>query len=161
MNEEKILLFKEYFEYSNGRIFWKKSSGTRGVKGTEAGKLRKDGYYDVGLKGKYYLVHRIIFSLHHDILPEIVDHINRCVSDNRIENLRASDNCKNAWNSGINTNNTSGAKGIRKTKNYKYEARVAVNKITIQVGTFETLEEAKFALEKVRQKEHEDYACNG
>ena len=158
---EVIDLFREYFEYSDGKIFWKKSSGTRGVKGTEAGKLRKDGYYDVGLKGKVYLVHRIVYALHHNNLPEVIDHINRCPSDNRIDNLRDANYSKNNWNSRRSINNTSGVKGIRKTKNNKYEARVAVNKLTIQVGTFETLEEAKIALEKVRQKEHEGYACNG
>lgn len=161
MNNEMINLFKEYFEYSNGKIFWKQSSGTRGIKGTEAGKLRKDGYYDVGLKGKYYLVHRIIYALHHNDLPEIVDHVNRIPSDNRIENLRAADWSENTWNSGISTINSSGVKGIRKTKNNKYEARIAVYRKTIQVGTFETLNEAQIALEKVRQKEHEEYACNG
>lgn len=160
MNNE-IELFKEYFSYDNGCLIWKKTSGPRGIKGCIAGKKRKDNYYDVGLKGKYYLVHRIVFAIHHGYLPEVVDHINRDVSDNRIENLRPANSSKNAWNSKISSSNTSGVKGIRITKNNKYEARIAVKGVTIQVGTFESLEEARITLEKIRQKEHEEYACNG
>lgn len=160
MNNE-IELFKEFFEYKDGTLIWRKTSGTRGLKGSVAGKKRKDGYYDVGLKGKYYLVHRIIYALHNNYLPEIVDHINRDVSDNRIENLRESDYNKNIWNSGISTSNKSGVKGIRKTKNNKYEARIAINGKTIQVGTFESIDVAKAALQLVRQKEHGEHACDG
>ena len=158
---DTLKMFKEYFEYDNGFLIWKKRSGTRGLTGTRAGKLRKDGYFDVGLKGKYYLVHRIVYALHYGILPEAVDHVNRNRSDNRIENLRSSDFCKNAWNSTISKSNSTGVKGVRLTYNGKFEARVAVKGNTIQVGTFRTLEEASEALDTIRQKEHGEYACNG
>lgn len=160
MNNE-IELFREFFEYKDGLLIWRKTSGTRGLKGSVAGKKRKDGYFDVGLKGKYYLVHRIIYALHHNELPKIVDHINRNISDNRIENLRKSDYNKNIWNSGISTSNTSGVKGVRKTKNNKYEARIAIKGRTIQVGTFESIDAAQSAIELIRQKEHGEYACHG
>jgi hypothetical protein len=160
--EDKLIsLFKEYFSYNSGKLYWKIDSGTRGRKGTLAGKQRLDGYFDVGLKGKYYLVHRIIYALHHGSLPKIVDHVNRIPFDNRIENLRASDYNKNIWNSGISSANSTGVKGVRLTKNDKYEARLAVNNKTIQVGTFETLQEAEDALCRIRQKEHGEYSCNG
>ena len=161
MNKELIELFREYFDYADGRLIWIKSSGTRGLKGHFAGKLRKDGYYDVGLKGKYYLVHRVIYALHNNELPDVVDHINRQPFDNRIENLRAADFIKNAHNSKRNVKNSLGVKGVRKTKNNKYEARIATNGVTIQVGTFDTLKGAAEALKKVRQKEHEEFACDG
>lgn len=156
-----VELFKEYFEYKDGFLIWAKTSGTRGIKGTKAGKIRKDGYYDVGLKGKYYLVHRIIFALHNGYIPEVIDHINRDPSDNRIENLREVNYSQNAFNSKISKNNTTGVKGIRLTKNNKYEARVAVNKITTQIGTFETLMEAQEAIKVFREKEHGEYSCHG
>ena len=159
--QDSLEMFKEYFEYRDGFLIWKKRSGTRGLAGTRAGKLRKDGYFDVGLKGKYYLVHRIVYALHYGIFPEVVDHVNRDRSDNRVENLRSADSCKNAWNSTISTSNTTGVKGVRRTYNGKFEARVAVKGNTIQVGTFNTLEEASDALDKIRQKEHGEYACSG
>lgn len=158
---EDIELFKEYFYYDDGYIFWKKTSGTRGLKGSRAGKLRKDGYFDVGLKGKYYLVHRIIFALHYNYLPQMIDHVNRNRADNRIENLREADYSTNVWNSSISSYNSTGIKGIRKTSSGKFEARIAVRGKTIQVGTFDTIEEASSRLNEVREKEHGEYACKG
>lgn len=61
--KNEIEMFKKYFEYNEGYLYWRNRSGTRGRVGTVAGKLRKDGYFDVGLKGKYYLIHRIVFCL--------------------------------------------------------------------------------------------------
>lgn len=153
--------FNTYFYYFDGDLYWKRTVGTRGIKGNRAGKLRKDGYYDVGLQRKLYLVHRIIYCLHHKTLPEVVDHINRNPSDNRIENLRSANFSLNAWNSGISKNNTSGVKGIRKTSNGKYEARVAKNGETFHVGTFNSLEEASKALQEIREKVHDCFTCHG
>lgn len=156
--------FKDTFEYVDGHLYWKITKGTRAIKGSKAGKLRKDGYYDVGLDGKYYLIHRIVYALHYNKLPEIIDHIDRNRSNNKIENLRESDVNYNVWNSSISSANTTGVKGIRKVKrgNYEaFEARVAIKSKTIQVGTFKTLEEAKSAIQIKREELHQEYACNG
>lgn len=159
--KNEIEMFKKYFEYNEGYLYWRNRSGTRGRVGTVAGKLRKDGYFDVGLKGKYYLIHRIVFALHFGFLPKMIDHINRDRSDNRVENLREIEYSSNNWNSGISSSNTTGVKGIRITRTGKFEARLAVKGKTIQVGTFSTLDEATSELKKVREKEHGEYACNG
>lgn len=160
MNNE-IELFKEYFYYSDGALFWKKDAGARAKKGKTAGKLRKDGYYDVGLKGKYYLVHRIVFALTYGYLPACVDHIDRNPSNNLISNLRDSDYSNNVWNSGISKSNSTGIKGIRVARNGKFEARVAANGVTYQVGTFDNIEEAASELKKFRANLHKNFACNG
>jgi len=153
--------FSEYFYYKDGFIYWKKTTGARSKQNTRAGKLRKDGYYDVGLNKKLYLIHRIVYCLHYKHLPKIVDHINRVRSDNRVENLREADYNENTWNSGISVNNNTGVKGVRKTYNGKYEARVAKGGVTFQVGTFSSLEEAKNAIHKIREKFHDEYSCHG
>lgn len=153
--------FNDYFEYTDGHIYWKVTLGTRAIKGNRAGKLRKDGYFDVGLKGKYYLVHRVIFYLVNGYLPEIVDHIDHNRSNNLINNLREADFCKNVWNSRKTSNEKSTShKGIRLTKNGKFEARIAKNNITYQVGTFPTLQEAIVAIKKVRRSLHCEFACD-
>lgn len=159
--DQTILMFREYFEYRDGQLFWKKTAGTRGIKGQQAGKLRKDGYYDVGLKGKYYLVHRVIFGLFNDYLPPFVDHVNHNPADNRIENLRASCHNTNIWNSRRRIQNSSGVKGVRLTKNGRFEARVAVFGVTKQVGTFSTLEQATAAIATAREALHGEFTCHG
>lgn len=160
MNNE-IELFREYFEYSEGKLFWKKMAGARARVGQQAGKFRKDGYFGVGLKGKEYLVHRIIFALEYGYLPECVDHIDRNPSNNLISNLRDSDYSSNVWNSGISKSNSTGIKGIRITYNGKFEARVAAKGVTYQVGTFDNIEEAASELKKFRANLHKNFACNG
>ncbi len=58
-------------------------------------------------------------------------------------------------------NNKTGVKGIRKTSNGKYEARVARKGKTFQVGTFNSLEEASKALQEFREKVHDCFTCHG
>ena len=54
-----------------------------------------------------------------------VDHINHNIYDNRKHNLRICSNMNNSWNSTIPMTNTSGHKGIHKSKNRpRYEAYV-------------------------------------
>ena len=72
--------------YDEGKLFWKVDLG-RGFKGKEAGTNHK-GYLRVCIKGKRYLVHRIIFFMHFGYMPEIVDHIDHDKRNNRPENLR-------------------------------------------------------------------------
>lgn len=70
--------------------------------GDPAGKLNRHKYWTVWLNGRGYLVHRIIFLLHHGKLTDglVIDHINRIRHDNRIENLRELSIGDNARNRG-------------------------------------------------------------
>lgn len=89
-------------------------------------------------KGKVYL-HRYIMKN-----PKgIVDHINHNTLDNRKENLRIVNNADNLRNGTVRANNTTGKSGVyfRKDRN-KYIARIKVNYETINLGSFDTLEEA-------------------
>lgn len=151
----------KYFTYVNGNLYWKITVGSRAIAENKAGKLRKDGYYDVGLCGKYYLIHRIVYLMHYNYLPSIIDHINRNRKDNRIENLRESDVNKNTWNSSTSLNNRLGIKGIRLTKTGKYEARVACAGKTYQVGTFSSISEAEKAIQQFRENIHGNFYCHG
>lgn len=79
-----------------------------------AGSLSKrDGYWRVCLKGKSYLVHRIVMYLLTKEMPDCVDHINGVRSDNQIENLRNVDNTLNVRNMSQYDNNTSGKCGVK------------------------------------------------
>lgn len=152
--------FRRCFEYKDGHLYWKTTIGTRAISGNKAGKSRKDGYIGVRLHGKEYLLHRVIFAVCNGYLPQVVDHQDHCRSNNKIENLRSADYSKNAHNSRISTKNSTGVKGVR-FKGNKFEARIAKNGITHQVGTFNTLVEAEIALVEYRKTLHDIFACHG
>jgi len=161
MSIDEFEMFKQEFDYKDGKLFWKTTRSPHVRAGKQAGYLRKDGYIGVLVHKKSYLVHRIIFALHHGFLPVFVDHRDRNRSNNHIENLRAADVNENTHNASLSKMNKTGVKGVREVRGGKFEARVAANGITLQVGTFSTLEEARIAIEEARVRLHKQFACNG
>lgn len=80
--------------------------------GQIAGSPHNCGYLQICIKRKKYLIHRLIWLYHYGQWPNQIDHINRNRSDNRIENLRECDYSQNHGNRSMQSNNTSGAKGV-------------------------------------------------
>lgn len=65
---------------------------------------RYDGYLQVSVAGKLYLVHRLVCEAFHGEYPEgksEVDHINRNRADNSTENLRWSTPSENSRNTSV------------------------------------------------------------
>jgi hypothetical protein len=60
---------KDLFEYKDGKLHWKVSRG-RQKAGSLAGATITDGYKQVSINKKRYLVHRIIFQMFHGYMPE-------------------------------------------------------------------------------------------
>ena len=92
------------------------------------------GYCSAFIDGKQVLMHRFLMGDE----GEVIDHINGDKLDNRRSNLRRATARQNTHNSRKPSNNTSGVKGVWKTRNNKYCAEVAGKKI----GYFNTAEEA-------------------
>lgn len=70
-------------------------------------------YWKVRIKGRSWLLHRVVFYLHNGYLPEIVDHIDQDKNNNHPDNLRdASYKGNNTVNSPIRLDNTSGFRGV-------------------------------------------------
>ena len=88
------------------------------------------------------LLHRFLLR---NILKEneIVDHINKDVSDNCLENLRIVTSRENVINASVSKNNTSGFIGVsyRKDKG-KFRAYIMINKKQITLGHYSNLEDA-------------------
>lgn len=105
------------------------------------------------LKGKYWSVNADGYAVtggkmffHKKVTnttSEIIDHINMNKLDNRKCNLRIADKKINSINRGLQSNNTTGYKGVYCDKRYgTWNARVTVSGKTILLGTFPTKEEA-------------------
>src|SRR5699024_683271 len=117
MSDDVLIEYiKDYFVYnSDGTI-------TRLDRKNSNGSYDKDGYLILKIKGKQYKAHRIIYAMHHGVMPnKEIDHINRIRDDNRIENLRLVDRKTNVRNSLLKPNKNTGVVGvyIDKTKGLK------------------------------------------
>lgn len=68
----------------------------------------------INIGGKGYRLHRVAYYMYHEKDPgaNLIDHINGNKLDNRIINLREVDNSKNQMNRKLNSNSTTGHKGI-------------------------------------------------
>jgi HNH endonuclease len=76
-----------------------------------------------------------------------VDHINGDTLDNRRSNLRVCDNSANQHNRGLQRNNRSGVKGVRRLgrKKKPWVASIRIRGRNIYLGTFATIEQAERA----------------
>ena len=79
----------KYFEYKDGKLFWKVSKKRIKV-GTEVGNKALTGYREFQCNGKRFYTHRFIWEMHYGKIPDglQIDHINGIRDDNRIENLQ-------------------------------------------------------------------------
>ena len=112
----------------------------------------KDGYlrinlYDDGVM-KTFTVHRLVACafINNPNDKECVDHIDNNRTNNHISNLRFATANENQHNRKLNSNNTSGIKGINWHKaNKKWRAQIRIDGIKIHIGYYENLEDAKIA----------------
>lgn len=103
------------------------------------------GYPQRRINGKGVTLHQFIWNLLGVKLNkgQMTDHINMDKLDNRLKNLRIVSSRENIINRPINSNNTSGYKGVTK---YRYSggwiAQITVNRESKYLGVFKTKEEA-------------------
>ena len=120
-------------------------------------------HYSFRYCGEIYDVckHVLVYFVNTGELPEVVDHEDGNTYNNEFSNLRAATQLQNSHNRKINSNNTTGVKGVS-MKYDKYVARLRVGdgKRTT-VGTFNSLEEADRALRVARDKHHGAFAKHG
>jgi hypothetical protein len=146
-------ILDQIFEYRDGDLYWKP---------VKAGTVDGSGYLQIGIKGKYYKNHRLIFLMHHGYLPELIDHADGDRQNNKIGNLREATRSQNNYNKKINKSNKSGVKGVSwRPEANKWRARIYVERKVIMLGMFDSIDDAKKAIEKARKIHHKDFAKNG
>lgn len=111
------------------------------------------GYQAGYVSGQMCLAHRVAWALHYGEDPSFeIDHINGCATDNRIDNLRASDPLTNNRNLARPRNNTSGTVGVAFIPG-RWRATITVDNRAIHLGYFETEAEA-IAARKAAEREY-------
>ena len=87
-----------------------------------------------------------------------VDHVNHNRLDNRKSNLRVCSRSQNNYNRRINSNNTSGYKGVTWNKGCaRWQAQMRINGVLKNLGYFETSEEANIAYQEASKINHGEY----
>lgn len=100
------------------------------------------------------LMHRLILGNP----PGDSDHWDGDGLNNRRSNLRPATRSQNVANSGVPKHNTSGFKGVQRTRSGRWHARIRLNSHWHCLGTFDTPEEAARAYDTRAQQEFGDFA---
>lgn len=117
------------------------------------------GYAHRRFKGEHGYVsmkmHRFILNVPKGME---VDHINGDGLDNRRTNMRICTHAQNVKNASVRKDNTSGVKGVNWNKRQKkWVARINLNK-RIQLGSFDTFDDAKEAYNRAAEYYYKDFA---
>ena len=153
MVEVKVLPL-HYNPYT-GEMYW--THRAKRNKGRLAGTTTKDGYRAINLSGRQTYLHQIAWAMYHGRWPDLpLDHRNRVKSDNRISNLRLASYTANASN--VETKTSQPYRGIWSyDKGKTYYARIKHHGKQIQVGPFQTPEEARDEYERLATKYKGEY----
>lgn len=116
--------------------------------GDTVGNQSSNGYIEVSVGDIKFQAHKLAWYFVHGVYPDFyLDHVNGDKTDNRIENLRESSPLINMRNRGKNKNNSTGFNGVYVAASGRFRARIKINGKLINIGTFDTAEEASEARE--------------
>jgi len=142
MNYKKFEDYENYIIFKTGKIFSLIKNGFKNPYTSETGYLTFD-LYNNG-KSEKLMTHRLIglLFIHNPENKSTVDHINRNILDNRIENLRWATRAEQNHNQNLRKDNTSGFKGVT----YQEERKRWVARLTVKgkphIKRFKSKEEA-------------------
>lgn len=147
-------------------LSWKFNLTNRVKIGDPAGSLHKvTGYYKIGISGKIYFNHKIIYCLANniepiDLLNFEIDHRDRNKKNNSSNNLRITTINQNRANTINRKNNTTGFKGVYWNKiAKKYLASIRYNSKLIYLGYFNNKIDAAKSYNKKALELFGEYAC--
>jgi len=104
------------------------------------------GYRHGAVDGRNLQAHRAIWEMVSGRTPDMIDHINGDITDNRLCNLREATPTLNSSNRKIALNNKSGVIGVCWHAGRKcWQAQISMNGKQHNLGQFKTKEEAKAA----------------
>jgi hypothetical protein len=153
------------YEPDTGKLFWlpratgeldtmgrsKDTKWNSRHAGKEAGALSPVGRRVLGVYGKTYCAHRVIWFLVHGEWPVEIDHINGDPSDNRLVNLRSVTGAENCKNRPKLPNRSSKYLGVSVHKKGRWQATCTVNGKQIYGGLYASEDEAAAKAAQMRR----------
>ena len=151
--EHSVLLRVLSYDPTTG-LFTRFAANNNGNVKYTAGWIAKNGYGEIRLFSKRYLLHRLAWFYVHGQMPvDEIDHINGNRADNRIVNLRLATHKQNCENVPLSPHNKSGYRGVSwHTKAKKWVVQVGHAKKVHHIGYFDVLEEAAIAAINARNE---------
>ena len=121
--------------------------------------IDQDGYVTAnGDDHRSIRMHRLILGL--TDRKVVVDHIYHIKYDNRKSQIRTCSNTENCRNALLSKNNSSGITGVHfDSEKQKLVATIKVNRKTIFLGRFNTIEEAASCRKEAQDKYFGDFSC--
>lgn len=134
------------YDHETGHFFWKIRINSRIGPGHPAGTIDRDGYTVIRVDHRPYKAHRLAWLFVYDEWPKgLIDHKDRSRSNNAIANLRVADVIQNGWNKVPKKVSETGVTGVYKSGKSTWRARIWWAGRTIEIGAFETVEDARKA----------------
>lgn len=136
ITKEEVLKRLNY-DPETGVFTWKLCRNSKHI-GNIAKSLDAHGYVQINLMGTVCKGHRLAwFYMTGEWPKDQIDHINMKRDDNRFSNLRLATNAENSRNREVQSNNTSGFKGVSFNKNTgKFVAYIEKDKKRKNLGYF-------------------------
>lgn len=146
-----------------GLFQWKIKGRKRKFNILFAGSLHLNGYRIIGIYGKKHRAHRLAWLLSTGVWPiNDIDHIDGDPSNNRIRNLRQAAKSENLWNCKIQSNNTSGVKGVHwDSRRGKWVAQIKINGKIKHLGRFTDIKDADACIINARELNHGAFCNHG
>jgi len=151
---------KELFDFKEDGLYWKVAR--QGVTKGKGADISDRGYKRITADGQLYLEHRLIWLYNYGEMPEFIDHIDGNTSNNSLDNLRVATHSENCRNRRMNSNNTTGVKGVHYVKSRdKWKAQLWFNGKEQYLGIFDSLDKAKKTINEARENQHKQFANYG
>lgn len=162
-------LFNEYgsrqkywlaiFEYKDGLLLWKEDRSNTVKKGSLVGYTNLEGYRTTFIFGRTFYVHKIIWEMFNGDTLNEVDHKDRVLLNNKIENLREATHQQNVRNISTPKHNSSGIKGVCwHKKNQKWNAQIGINGKRKSLGYFDDIEDAEASYKEASLAIHGEFS---
>jgi hypothetical protein len=139
------LHFNLVYDPIEGLLKWRQS-------GELFGWFEASGYLIGSFEGREFFAHRLIYKMMTGEEPDVVDHIDGNVKNNKWLNFRNVSIQINNRNRRSKKPNPSGHRGISIDPNGKFRAHICANKKRITLGRFERLTDALSARKKAERK---------
>jgi hypothetical protein len=139
-------------------------TNTKWCIGQIAGSLTHEGYICISLrvrdKKHWLFAHRLAWFYVHGVWPmKFIDHRDRVRDNNAIDNLREATRSQNQHNRSISVNNTSGVTGVGwDSRKQKWRAQIYLDNRGVDIGYYDTLEEATAARQAKASELHGEFS---
>jgi hypothetical protein len=151
---QETLKTKIRYEPETGLFYRRDSNAPCGYKGNQR------GYIKVSISGKEYRAHRLAWFYMYGEWPSgPIDHVNHVTNDNRWSNLRLASVSLNQANRYATPFRTVQAKGVWRTPNNTFCARLFKNAKMYYGGVHCTHDEAAHAYNKLAIQHFGEFAC--